>query len=378
MVRKEREKKDRPKKDLPDRAPTSGAGLDIDLGNLCSKTAWSWAKKTFENRWNKTGMPCLGAEGSFSNLMEYGDLRIAMTSDGIGTKAELAERTGIYDTLGFDLVAMVADDLAASGIEPVNLSNILDVDRLDHGVVDQLMKGLAQAARQSGMAVVGGEIAELGSRISGWGVGMHFNWCATAIGLLPKGSKPIDGSLVQPEDRVISIRSRGFRSNGFSLLRRVLEERYGASWHVVPCDDRSSWGEVLLAPSLIYCPLVTALLRGGFSLHGIAHVTGGGIPDNLQRVLDARGLGAVLDDIHEPHSFMRAVQAMGDVPEEVAYRLWNMGNGMLLVVPVDEAKRLCKFAARKGYMARDSGRVIDQPSVIIESKGCQPQTLTYG
>ena len=107
--------------------------------------------------------------------MDFNGVKIGMTSDGIGTKIELAERTGIYNTIGFDLVAMVADDLAANGIETVNLSNILDVDFLDADIVDQLMEGLYKAAKFANITVTGGEIAELGSRIGGYGDRMHFN-----------------------------------------------------------------------------------------------------------------------------------------------------------------------------------------------------------
>ncbi len=357
--------------------PTNKSGLDIDLGNECSRTAYGWAKRTFQNRWNKLGMPCLDAEGSFSNLMDYGDLRIAMSSDGIGTKVELAERLGVYDTLGFDLVAMTCDDLVASGVEPVNLSNILDVDRLDHAVVDKLMQGLHDAAKQTGIAVTGGEIAELGSRIGGWGPGMHFNWCATAVGVLPRGRDPIDGKAIRPGDAVVSLRSRGFRSNGFSLARRIMKAHHGPQWHSARADERRSWGEVLLSPSLIYSPLVVGLLREGFVLNGVVHVTGGGIADNLARVLAGNGLGAHLDEIHEPHSFVRALQALGDVPEAQAYRLWNMGNGMLLIMPRKKVKESCKFAARKGYMARPCGRITDTRHIVIASQGCRPTELVY-
>lgn len=353
------------------------SGLDIDLGNACSRTAYGWAKRTFQNRWNKMGMPCLEAEGSFSNLMDYGDLRIAMSSDGIGTKVELAERLGIYDTLGFDLVAMTCDDLVASGVEPVNLSNILDVDRLDHRIVDTLMKGLHDAAKVAGIAVIGGEIAELGERIGGWGSQMHFNWCATAIGVLPKGREPIDGKAVRPGQVVVSLRSRGFRSNGFSLIRKIMAKHHGPQWHKAMYDERKSWGELLLSPCLIYSPLVTGLIREGVPLTGVAHITGGGLADNLARVLAGNGLGAHLDEIHEPQGFVKALQALGDVPEEQAYRLWNMGNGMLLVMAEDQVERCCKFAARKGYMARPCGRITDTRHIVIESRGCHPTELVY-
>ena len=141
------------------------SGIDIDLGNQCSRIAYDWAKKTFTHREPGTGNPLMSADGGFSSLMDFHGVKIGMSSDGIGTKIELAERTGIYNTIGFDLVAMVADDLAANGIETVNLSNILDVDLLDSEVVDKLMEGLYEATKFANITVTGGEIAELGGRI---------------------------------------------------------------------------------------------------------------------------------------------------------------------------------------------------------------------
>lgn len=359
---------------MVDRKPAS-SGVDIDLGNDCSRTAYRWAQRTFRNRAGRMGMPCLKAEGSFSNLMAFGDLRLAMTSDGIGTKVEVAERLGVYDTLGFDLVAMTCDDLAAVGVEPVNLSNILDVDHLDPGVVDALMRGLHDAATVAGVAVVGGEIAELGDRIGGWCPGMHFNWCATATGVLPPGQEPLDGTAVTPGDAVVALRSRGFRSNGFSLVRRILAGALGPDWHGVPWAEGRTWGEVALTPSVVYCPLVVALRAAGIPLHGAAHITGGGVAENLARVLAANGLGAHLDDLFEPHPFMRDLQALGGVPEETAYRLWNMGNGMLLVVPEDRVAEVVAEAAARDVAARVAGRITPSPGVVVESRGLHPTRL---
>ena len=353
------------------------SGLDIDLGNLCSEKAYGWAKKTFVHRELRFGMPVKGLDGSFSNLMNYGQVRIAMSSDGIGTKAELAERTGIYSTLGYDLIAMVVDDLAANGIEPTNLSNILDVDHLDVEIVDALMHGLHDAAMIAGVAVVGGEIAELGDRIHGYGDRMHFNWCATGVGILPAGTEPIDGKNVQEGDAVLALESMGFRSNGFSLVRRIMEGRFGPEWHLEPHDDGRPWGEVLLTRSRIFAPWIVSMREQGLDLHGVAHVTGGGIPDNLHRVLRGKGLGAHLDALPPPLPFMTEVQALGDVPEETAYRLWNMGTGMLVVLDHRDADRMVELLGREGCPAVRCGTVTDGPGITLASRGARPGTLDF-
>ncbi|MHB2149344.1 phosphoribosylformylglycinamidine cyclo-ligase [Calditrichota bacterium LG25] len=353
------------------------SGLDIDLGNRCSKIAFEWAKKTFEFRPAGSGNPLPGLDGAFSNVMDFGGVKIGMASDGVGTKIELAERTKIYHTIAFDLVAMVVDDLAANGLEPVNLSNILDVDALDAAVIDRLMEGLYQAAKVARVTVTGGEIAELGSRIAGYGDGMHFNWAATGVAILPAGKKVIDGQQVRPGDRIVALKSQGFRSNGFSLLRKIMENKFGSEWHAEPYDSQKTWGEILLTPSRIYTPLVVDLIKDGFELHGIAHITGGGIAENLQRVLKATGLGAVLDNLFAPQDFVLKIQELGAVAEKQAYRLWNMGNGMLLVVKAGQAEAVVQFAAKRQYQAKIAGTVHRESAIELKSRGTEPQTLIY-
>ena len=339
-------------------------GVDLGLGDRCSRRAFRWAERSFEARRDRAGFPLFGGAGSFSNWMDYGLLKIAMTCDGIGTKAEVAERTGIYHTLGYDLVAMVADDLVANGIEPVNLVNVLDVDKPDEEIIDELMRGLHDACKECGIAIVGGEIAELGARTGGWGPRMHFNWCATAIGVPRNGCAPIDGGQIEAGDTVIALKSAGFRSNGFSLVRSILEAAHGPSWHGVPSVDGRSWGEVALTPSFLCTPAVLALIDAGIPLRGAGHITGGGIPSKFGRVLKKSGLGARLDNLFTPHDFMRALIEMGNVPLETAYRQWNMGNAMLLVVPPTAAAAALSVLSARGVAAQIAGEITPGPIVI--------------
>ena len=344
------------------------SGLDIDLGNLCSKDAFGWAKKTFPNRKNQAGATGLKVDGVFSNMLTFGNQRIGIASDGIGTKIELAERTGIYHTLGFDLVAMVADDLATAGFEPTNISNIIDVNRLDRDAINALMKGLSEACDYCGMSISGGEIAELGNRIGGYGDGMHFNWCSTAIGILPDElDAPFDGSAVKAGDVVISLRGDGFRSNGFSLIRRIMQSSFGDNWHNEPYDGNQSWGEVLLTPSLIFTPLISKIVKSGVTLSGIAHITGGGIIDNFQRVLKANGLGAELNNLFEPLEVMKKLMALGNVPAEDAYLYWNMGNGMLLVTDESQVEQVLATAASLNYDAQVAGVITTGRNVRLKT-----------
>ena len=352
------------------------AGYDIDLGNECSRNAYGWAKKTFQNRQGLPGEPAQDLDGGFSNEIKFGQERLGISSDGIGTKIEVAERVGKFDTLGYDLIAMVADDLVAAGFIPTNLSNIIDVHTLDYDVIDELMHGLHDAAKFSHMAVTGGEIAELGNRIGGWpGARMNFNWASTAIGALhPQLAQPISGATVQPGHAVVALQSPSFRSNGFSLARRTLQNLFGDNWHSAPYDGPDAtphgnaghtWGEVLLAPSLIYAPGIGHVLDAGLPLHGVAHITGGGIADNFKRVLK-NGVGATLDNLFEPLPAMQRLTELAGIAPADAYLYWNMGNGMLLVTEEASAAAVVAKLQADGYHAQVAGRITAESGVTLK------------
>lgn len=353
------------------------SGVDIHLGDKCSKIAFEWAQKTFPNRRHRIGMPDTRLKGSYANVLDYGDLRLAIASDGIGTKIEVAERTGIYNSLGFDLVSMVVDDLACIGAEPVNFSNILDVDYLDEKVVDSLMEGLYEASNVASISVTGGEIAELGSRISGYGTGMHFNWCATGIGVLPQKRNPTDGSAIKPGDSVIAIKSLGFRSNGFSMARKILEETLGDRWHEGMSQSGISWGQILLTPSLICSPVIMKLHDMDIDVHGTVHVTGGGIAGNLSRMLKKNHVGAELGNLFEPHSFMTELQELGNIDEKQVYDLWNMGNAMLVIVGKGEEESALDIIRMNQYQGQIAGVVTANEKIVLHSKSSRPATLSY-
>jgi phosphoribosylformylglycinamidine cyclo-ligase len=302
---------------------------------------------------------------------------VAISSDGIGTKAELAERTGAYDSLGFDLVAMVVDDLAAVGCEPVALSNVLDVDRPDPAVVDRLMSGLHDAATQARVVVTGGEIAELGGRVSGFGNGMRFNWSATGLGVFADGTSPIDGRSIEADDAVLSLRSGGFRCNGFTRIRGVLSDAYGEAWHEERRSDGTPWGTALLTPSLIYAPALRQIAEAGIRPTGVAHITGGGIPGNLARVLRACGLGANLEDLFAPHPMMCEVQDLGSIDDAEVYRRWNMGNGMLLVVRPGDVDTTLQSIAAAGYEAKRVGEIVREPAISLRPWGPGASRLEF-
>ena len=339
-------------------------GVDQQRGDHCSAIAYRWAETTFGQR------PDLlphDLKGGFAQVLRIDGAHLAMTSDGIGTKIEVAERMARYDTLGFDLVAMVADDLVAAGAEPLALSNILDVTDPDPSVIDALMQGLAAAASACRMAVTGGEIAQLGSRIGGWGDGMRFNWAATAIGRVDPARGALHPEAVTAGDAILALASDGFRSNGFTLVREILAARYGEAWHTETRTEGETWGDALLTPAVLYAPGVVDGWTKGLALHGAVHVTGGGIAGNLSRILRQNQLGASLDDLWPPHDAMMELASLGGLTTKKAYGQWNMGNGMLLAVPNDAAEPWIEILEGSGIRARQAGEITDTPTIALQT-----------
>ncbi|MBD3360169.1 phosphoribosylformylglycinamidine cyclo-ligase [Candidatus Peregrinibacteria bacterium] len=316
------------------------AGVDIDFGDKCSKIAYQTAKNTFLGRKGLWGEPVV-EEGGFTGLLDMGDFLITQNDDGIGTKMIIGERSEKLDTLGFDLVAMVADDAVCVGAEPVSISNTLDVNQLNEEKVKALMSGLETACLENKIIIPGGEIAELGDMCN------NYVWNATCLGIVEK-DKIISGKDIQAGDKIIGLRSAGLRSNGFSLVRHILKQKLGDNWYFEKYDPEMTWGQITLTPSKIYTGAVMEM-HGRFkeekkvNLKGITHVTGGGIKNNLKRTLKKSGLGAKLDNLPDPPELIKRLMEMGEVGIDEAYRTWNMGVGMILISnDVDKIEEICK------------------------------------
>jgi phosphoribosylformylglycinamidine cyclo-ligase len=327
------------------------SGVDIQKGDAASAIAYAFAKKTFSNRKGRIGEP-RNLEMGFSGLLDMGDFYLAFNSDGIGSKTKVAQATNIHHTLGYDLVAMVADDCVCVGAEPVALVNTLDMEKVEPSIVEKLMEGLEKAAAEAGIAVVGGEIAELRDQVRG------YQWSASLMGVVEK-EKVIDGSKIKTGDALVALLTDNFRSNGFSLVRHVLEGSLGPWWHKDKYDEKTTWGEKILAPSKIFSPFVLRLIgRYGESprveVHGIAHITGGGLKHNMERILPE---GKHLNVFHLPPvpEVMVKVKEMGKISKQEAYQVWNMGIAMVLFSP--EPQTILKMAEENGISAQVIGRV---------------------
>jgi len=337
------------------------AGVDINMGDKCSELAYAAAKRTFASRKGMIGRP-VNIEGGFTGALDMGDFYMVFNSDGVGSKMRVGMAAGKFDTLGYDLLAMVADDAVCVGAETVAITNTIDTSKVDDKVIGPLMKGLEKACREQKVVIPGGEIGEMPDMVKGT------MWNSSAIGVVEK-KKFITGGGVKAGDKIIGLRSRGFRSNGFALVRHVLKKSFGDKWAARKFDGRKTWGEAVLTPSIIYSSAVLELLgrygqKRQCNIKAIAHVTGGGIPGNIVRVLGK--FGATLDNIWPPHAPMLGLQKLGNVADREAYEVWNMGTGMILVS--NEFKKIKAVMDKHGIQAQIIGEVTKEKGVRLTSK----------
>ncbi len=356
------------------------ATADLDMKEEVSRIFYEAAKRTWKNRRGDIG-EVVEVSHDFSGLRAINvgnlpqDTFMQLNFDGIGTKVEVAERIARHDTAAFDLLAMVCDDAVVRGAEPVLVGSILDVRSLGDGnhnylrFIRQLAKGYVAAAKAANVAIVNGEVAELGSRIHGHGE-FNYNWGAGLV-WFARRSRMFTGKEIKPGDSVVALQEKGFRSNGLTKVRSILEMKYGPEWHKLPYDA-STLGEMVLEPSKIYSGTVIRMIGGVRTepmteVHGVVHVTGGGIPGKLGRVLKPSGYGATLDNLFAPCCLMLDCQDLGDVPDREAYSRWNMGQGMLVITPKPD--EVIDIAQEHDIGARVAGEITRKNGICIRGQG---------
>ncbi len=330
----------------------AGAGVDIDAGEEAVRRITDKVRSTLRPE-------VIGDIGGFGGLFEFAQHRyrrpvLVSSTDGVGTKALVAKATGRFDTIGLDLVAMCVDDLVCQGAEPLFFLDYIAVGRLDPDQIADLVEGVAEGCRQAGCALVGGEMAEHpGAMEPG-----DFDLVGFAVGVVER-DRIIGADRVGRGDVLIGLESPGLRSNGYSLARRVLLERAGRKLDEPAYEgsDRSL-GEALLEPSVIYSPAVAELQRV-VEVSAVAHITGGGLPGNLNRVLPD-GLDARVDTTTwEPPRIFTEIQRAGDIDAAEMAKVFNLGIGMVAVVPADEEYRAIDVLRGSGVRARRIGEVVD-------------------
>jgi len=331
-------------------ATYAGAGVDIAAGDAAVERL----------------RPLVAGIGGFGgqfplDLTRYPHPVLVASTDGVGTKLEVARATGRYDTVGIDLVAMCVDDLVCVGAEPLFMLDYVATGKVDPDHVATVVAGVHEGCRQAGCALIGGETAEH----AGVMAPDDLDLAGFAVGVVEDGTQ-LGPERVRPGDAVVGLPSPGLRSNGYTLARHVLLERAGLdlgdpAW---PGADHSVADE-LLRPSVIYTPAVLAVrAAAAAALHACAHVTGGGIVGNLPRALP-EGLGARLERAAwtEPRVFAE-IQRLGAVDSDEMDRVFNRGVGMALVVDADAAADVLATLGQAGQPASVIGTVVEGVSSV--------------
>ena len=308
------------------------AGVDIDKANKLVDTIKEIAKTT-----PRSGV--MGEIGGFGglfslNLSNVSNPVLVSATDGVGTKLKIAFMMDKHDTIGIDLVAMCVNDIIVQGAKPLFFLDYLAMGSLNNDVAEKIITGIANGCNQSGCALIGGETAEMPGLyhegeydLSGFSVGIVDN------------DKIIDGAYIKNGHKLIGLASSGVHSNGFSLVRKIFFDKCKYDVNTTLNDLGSTLGEELLKPTIIYVPTIMSLLRD-LPVHGIVHITGGGIDENIIRVIPKACKAIIHTDAWEVPPVFKILQKEGNVPDVEMQRTFNNGIGMVIVVPEASAEEV--------------------------------------
>ena len=352
----------------PERPPTDygSAGVDADaieagLAGLVRRIRATWPA-------NADGLGAIkGRSGYFASVVDFGGMGIAVCTDGIGTKALIAQMTGRYDTAGIDCVAMNVNDLICVGARPVTFVDYIAIERAEPAMLEDLGKGLAEGARLAGVSISGGEIAEMRDVITGAVPDRGFDLAGTAVGRVALDAVNV-GADVRPGDSILGIASSGIHSNGLTLARRVLFESAGLKVGDRLDDLGETVGEALLRPTHIYVREALDLLASAVPVRALVHITGDGFL-NLTRI-EAQ-VGMRLDALPAPPPVLAAIQRLGGIADAEMYRVFNMGIGFCVIVPTAHEARAIAVLGAHGKACQRIGTVVEdaQERVWIEQAG---------
>ena len=326
------------------------AGVDIDAGDEFVERIKPLVRSTFRPE----VLTDLGGFGGLFGLQtgKYQEPVLVSGTDGVGTKLKLAFMMNRHDTIGIDLVAMCVNDIVVSGAEPLFFLDYFATGTLSVSKAQDVVRGIAEGCRQAGCALIGGETAEMPSMYAEG----EYDLAGFAVGVVDK-PKIIDGKSIVPGDVLVGFASSGLHSNGYSLARRVFFDHARLTPESRLPELDLPLGEVLLKPTRIYAKQILALSQE-FPVKGIAHITGGGITENLPRVFP-KGVGARIDrKAWAVPAIFEMMSRLGHVDREEMYRVFNMGIGMILVVPSDSVDHVCARISELGDRAFRIGEVV--------------------
>lgn len=319
------------------------AGVDVDLGNVVKSRIQGRVKVTH-------GPEVLGAVGGFGGLFQPDfsgmDQPVLVSSvDGVGTKLKVAFAMGRHDTVGQDLVNHCVNDIAVVGARPLFFLDYIGAERLEPPVFEQLLKGFTKACKDAGCALIGGETAQM--------PGMYrqgeYDLAGAIVGVVDR-KKMIDGSTITPGDVILGLSSNGLHTNGYSLARKILFETMGLKPDSTLEGIKGTLGEELLKVHRNYQPLLAKAPQG--VIKGLAHITGGGLVDNLPRVLPKECDAVIETGVWKKPAIFQILERAGKVPKAEMFQVFNMGIGMAAVVSRKDVQMVSKL-----FRAREIGRI---------------------
>lgn len=332
------------------------AGVDIDAGDQLVENIKPFAKRTMRPE-------VLGGLGGFGALVEIGKKYenpvLVSGTDGVGTKLKLAFEWDIHHTVGIDLVAMSVNDILVQGAEPLFFLDYFACGKLDVARATDVIKGIAEGCEQSGCALIGGETAEM--------PGMYpegeYDLAGFAVGVVEK-SKVINGRSIRPGDVVLGLASNGAHSNGYSLIRKIIE-RSNPDLDT-EFDGGQTLRQAVIAPTRLYVkPILAALEK--FEIKGMAHITGGGLTENIPRVLPKNCVAQIDAQSWPLPKLFQWLQQAGNVEQQEMYRTFNCGIGMAVIVPAEQAEAAQAFLT-------EQGETVYRIGIIRERAGSEHQT----
>ena len=334
------------------------AGVDIDAGNRFVNLIKPLVKQTSRP---EVLAEIGGFGGLFSlNSNKYQRPTLVAATDGVGTKLKLAFMLDKHDTVGIDLVAMCVNDIVVQGAEPLFFLDYLATAKLSPEQAVEVIKGIIEGCKQANCALLGGETAEM----PGMYRGGEYDLAGFAVGIVDN-DKIIDGSTITKGDQIIGIASNGLHSNGYSLARKIFLETLQLDLAAQPEDLDNSLGDELLTPTRIYVKSILNLIRD-FNIKGIAHITGGGLLENIPRILPQRCKAIIERNSWEKPAIFEMLRQGGHIPEKEMYRTFNYGIGMILVMSPNETEDTINRLAGMGNQAYIIGEIAQSDTPLVE------------
>ena len=329
------------------------AGVDIEAGRTFVEKIRDSVARTYR-------LGVLGDLGGFGGCFElptgYRQPVLVSGTDGVGTKLKIAQAANKHDTIGIDLVAMCVNDVLTSGAEPLFFLDYLATGKLEPDQLAEVVKGIADGCQMAGCALLGGETAEMPGF---YGVG-EYDAAGFCVAIAEK-SEMLNGTQVNIGDVVIGLASSGIHSNGYSLVRKIIESK-GYKWSdklvISPESQDLTLAETFLTPTQIYVKPVLAALKADLGIHGLAHITGGGLPENLPRCLGNGQAVQIFRNSWQIPVLFQWLAAQGEVPELDMFHTFNMGIGMAIVVDPTKAEAAIAWFQSHGLKGDRIGEVI--------------------